>query len=60
MTSSTRNRSSSKVPRLVLPDDVFVNVGKTVGAELNRGLQFLQDVSCGGNLKQFLLVSLEF
>ncbi|XP_028781353.1 reticulon-like protein B8 isoform X1 [Neltuma alba] len=46
----------SKVPRLVLPEDFFVNIATTAGAEVNRGLRFLQDVSCSGNLKQFLVV----
>ncbi|KAK9924171.1 hypothetical protein M0R45_032554 [Rubus argutus] len=50
------NRSSSKVPRLVLPDDLFVNIAITIGSEINRGLGFIQDVACGGNLKQFLVV----
>ncbi|KAF2302248.1 hypothetical protein GH714_033866 [Hevea brasiliensis] len=48
------NRSSSKVPRLVLPDEVFVSVGRSIGIEVNHALKFLQDVSSGGNLKQFL------
>ncbi|KAF7833431.1 reticulon-like protein B8 [Senna tora] len=46
----------SKVPRLVLPEDFFVNIATAVGAEVNQGLRFLQDVACGGNLKQFLIV----
>ncbi|KAI4305979.1 hypothetical protein L6164_029300 [Bauhinia variegata] len=50
------NRSQSKVPRLVLPEDVFVNIATAVSAEVNRGLGFLQDVACGGNLKQFLII----
>jgi len=52
------DRKPSKVPRFVLPDDFFVNIATAVGAEVNRGLRFLQDVSCGGNLKQFLIVSI--
>ncbi|KAL4289720.1 hypothetical protein GQ457_14G002280 [Hibiscus cannabinus] len=51
------NRSSSQVPRLVLPDELFVSIGRSIGAELNRGLQLLQDVACRGNLKQFLVVA---
>ncbi|KAG4964461.1 hypothetical protein AAZX31_14G030900 [Glycine max] len=50
------SRKPSKVPRFVLPDGIFVNIATAVGAEVNRGLRFLQDVSCGGNLKQFLIV----
>ncbi|PRQ52164.1 hypothetical protein RchiOBHm_Chr2g0152491 [Rosa chinensis] len=50
------NRSSSKIPRLVLPEDLFVNIAISIGAEINRGLEFIQDVACGGNLKQFLVV----
>ncbi|CAH8339612.1 unnamed protein product [Eruca vesicaria subsp. sativa] len=51
------NRSQSRVPRLVLPKDFFADVGVTIGTEINRGLLFLQDLSCRGNLKQFLMVS---
>ncbi|XP_021604799.1 reticulon-like protein B8 isoform X2 [Manihot esculenta] len=50
------SRSSSEVPRLVIPDEAFVNVGRSIGIEVNHALQFLQDVSCGGSLKQFLVV----
>ncbi|XP_011032748.1 PREDICTED: reticulon-like protein B8 isoform X1 [Populus euphratica] len=50
------NRAPSQVPRLVLPKDIFVSIGRSIGAEVNRDLQFLQDVSCGGNLKKFLVV----
>ncbi|XP_038683430.1 reticulon-like protein B8 isoform X2 [Tripterygium wilfordii] len=54
--SGLLNRSPSKVPRLVLPDEIFANIGIAVGTEVNRGLRFLQDVACGGNLKHFLVV----
>uniref|UniRef100_A0A2P2KE61 Reticulon-like protein n=1 Tax=Rhizophora mucronata TaxID=61149 RepID=A0A2P2KE61_RHIMU len=50
------NRSPAQVPRLVLPEEIFVNIGSSVGAEVNHVLQLLQDVSCGGTLKQFLVV----
>ncbi|XP_048626557.1 reticulon-like protein B8 isoform X1 [Brassica napus] len=49
------NRSQSRVPRLVLPKDFFADVGVTIGTEVNRGFVFLQDLSCRGNLKQFLM-----
>lgn len=42
----------------MLPDDIFVSIGRSIGAEVNCALQFLQDVSCGGNFKQFLVVGL--
>ncbi|KAI4308142.1 hypothetical protein L6164_031246 [Bauhinia variegata] len=51
------NRSQSKVPRLVIHKDIFVNIATAVGALINRFLGFLQDVACGGNLKQFLMVA---
>ncbi|KAJ6773927.1 RETICULON [Salix purpurea] len=54
--SSLINRAPAQVPRLVLPKDIFVSIGKSIGGEVNRDLKFLQDVSCGGNLKQFVLV----
>ncbi|KAL5196528.1 hypothetical protein ABZP36_000040 [Zizania latifolia] len=50
------NGSSTKVPRVELPDELFANIGTTVGAQVNKFLGSLQDVSCGRNLKQFLLV----
>lgn len=49
-------RSQTKAPRLVLPEDILVNIVKSIGAELNRALNYLQDVACGGNIKEFLLV----
>ncbi|KAK3008908.1 hypothetical protein RJ639_013719 [Escallonia herrerae] len=52
------NRSPSKVPRLVLPDELFVNTAISIGSEVNRALGFLQDVACGGNIKQLLVVVL--
>ncbi|KDP36280.1 hypothetical protein JCGZ_10290 [Jatropha curcas] len=54
--SGLLNVSPSKVPRLVVPDELFVSIGRSIGLEVNRALRFLQDVSSGGNLKQFLLV----
>lgn len=52
-----RSRSASKPPRLVVPKEVFVNIGKSVGVEVNQALEYIQDVALGGNLKQFLIVS---
>ncbi|KAL7215633.1 hypothetical protein ACSBR1_027728 [Camellia fascicularis] len=54
--SGLLNRSQSKTPRLVLPDELFVNTAKSIGAEVNQALGFLQDLACGGNIKQFLAV----
>ncbi|XP_027931021.1 reticulon-like protein B8 [Vigna unguiculata] len=50
------NRQPSDVPRLVLPEELFVNIATVVGGEVNRGLRILQDAACRGNLKQFLIV----
>ncbi|KAK4275640.1 hypothetical protein QN277_018684 [Acacia crassicarpa] len=50
------SREQAKIPRLVIPDNLFVNIATAAGAELNQGLRFLQDVACGGNLKLFLIV----
>ncbi|KAA8524121.1 hypothetical protein F0562_010448 [Nyssa sinensis] len=55
--SGLLNKTPSKVPRLVLPDELFVNIATSIGAEVNRALGFLQDVACGGNLKQFVVVT---
>ncbi|XP_057796741.1 reticulon-like protein B8 isoform X2 [Salvia miltiorrhiza] len=54
--SSILNRSSSSAPRVVLPEEVFVNIGKMVGTEVNRSLIYLQDVACEGTIKQFVVV----
>lgn len=48
-------RSSSQVPRIVLPEEMFVNLAKMIGSEVNRGLGFLQDLACRGTSKQFLI-----
>lgn len=50
------SRSRSEVPRLVLPDELFVNIAVSIGAQINQFLGFIQDVACGRNLKQFLVV----
>ncbi|CAL5332322.1 unnamed protein product [Camellia sinensis] len=52
--------SQSKPPRLVLPDELFVNITKSIGAEVNQALVFLQDLACGGNIKQFLACFVAF
>ncbi|KAJ9686001.1 hypothetical protein PVL29_015069 [Vitis rotundifolia] len=54
--SGVFSRSSSEVPRLDLPAELFQNIGVAVGFQVNQALGFLQDVACGGNLKQFLMV----
>ncbi|XP_010036176.2 reticulon-like protein B8 [Eucalyptus grandis] len=48
--------SSSEVPRLKIPEELFVNIGMVVGSEVNRALGFLQDVASRKDLKQFLVV----
>jgi len=49
-------RSPSQVPRVELPDEMFVNIAVAIGAQVNKFLSFLQDVSCERNLKHFLVV----
>ncbi|GAU21588.1 hypothetical protein TSUD_131720 [Trifolium subterraneum] len=51
------NSTPDQVPRFSIPQELFVNIATVVGNEVNRGLRFLQDVSCEGNLKLFLIVS---
>lgn len=48
--------SSREVPRIKLPEELFVNIGVAIGAQVNKFLDLIQDISCGGNLKQFLIV----
>jgi hypothetical protein len=49
-------RGPSNVPRVELPEEMFANAGAAVGAQVNKALGAVQDVACGRNLKQFLLV----
>ncbi|XP_059664895.1 reticulon-like protein B8 isoform X2 [Cornus florida] len=53
--SGVLKRPSSKVPRLILPKELFVNIANSVGAEINRALGYLQDIASKGNLKEFLV-----
>ncbi|XP_049931235.1 retrovirus-related Pol polyprotein from transposon RE1 isoform X2 [Nymphaea colorata] len=55
--SALVNRSQAQVPRVVCPEELFVNIAISFGAQLNLFLGFLQDVASGRNLKQFLLVA---
>ncbi|KAF3789725.1 Reticulon-like protein B8 [Nymphaea thermarum] len=55
--SALVNRSQAQVPRVVCPEELFVNIAVSFGAQLNLFLGFLQDVASGRNLKQFLLVA---
>ncbi|KAJ4746301.1 Reticulon-like protein [Rhynchospora pubera] len=50
--------SSREVPRVKLPEELFVNIGVAVGGQVNKFLDLIQEISCGGNLKQFLIVVL--
>ncbi|KAI7724695.1 hypothetical protein M8C21_004572 [Ambrosia artemisiifolia] len=43
-------------PRLVLSDELFVNISTTVGAEVNRALGFLQHAGSRGDIKQLAIV----
>jgi hypothetical protein len=43
-----------------LPEELFANIGAAVGAQVNKFLGSLQDISCGGDLKQFLMVCIRF
>lgn len=51
--SGLMNRTPSQMPRVVLPDELFDNIGMVIGTEINRFLGiFLQDVAT--NLKQLV------
>ncbi|XP_071696373.1 reticulon-like protein B8 [Rutidosis leptorrhynchoides] len=43
-------------PRIILPDELFVNIATSVGAEVNRALAFLQNVGSRGDIKQLAVV----
>ena len=51
------SRSPSQVPRVELPEELFVNIAIAIGAQVNKFMCFLQDVSCERNLKHFVVVS---
>jgi hypothetical protein len=48
---------ASNVPRVELPEELFANAGRAAGAQVNRALGALQDISCGRDLRRFLIVS---
>ncbi|XP_022931540.1 reticulon-like protein B8 isoform X2 [Cucurbita moschata] len=48
------DRTSSNVPHLDLPVELFVEIAVSFAVEANRALHFLQDIACNGDLKQFL------
>ncbi|XP_008811812.4 reticulon-like protein B8 isoform X1 [Phoenix dactylifera] len=54
--SDMLSRSPSQVPRLVLPEELFINIAVCIGAQINQFLGFIQDVACGRNLRQSLVV----
>ncbi|KVH95786.1 Reticulon [Cynara cardunculus var. scolymus] len=43
-------------PRLVLPDELVVNIATSVGGEVNHALGFLQNVGSRGDIKQLATV----
>ncbi|KAL4569998.1 hypothetical protein LXL04_025647 [Taraxacum kok-saghyz] len=43
-------------PRVILPDELFVNIAKLVADEVNRALGYLQYVGSRGDIKQLALV----
>ncbi|CAN6281108.1 unnamed protein product [Urochloa humidicola] len=53
--SNMLSGSPSEVPRVELPDELFVNIAVAIGAQVNKFLSFLQDVSCERNLKHFVV-----
>ncbi|CAL4944704.1 unnamed protein product [Urochloa decumbens] len=53
--SNMLSGSPSQVPRVELPADLFVNIAVAIGAQVNKFLSFLQDVSCERNLKHFVV-----
>ncbi|CAL5342942.1 unnamed protein product [Camellia sinensis] len=52
--SKFTKQSPSEPPHLVLPDELFVNIAKSVGVVINLAFGSFQDVACRGNIKQFL------
>ncbi|KAJ1690022.1 hypothetical protein LUZ63_014177 [Rhynchospora breviuscula] len=49
-------KSSSEVPRIKLPDKLFMELAVSAGDQLNQFLGFIQDISCGRSLKDFVMI----
>jgi len=47
---------ASNVPRLEVPEELFADAGRAAGAQVNRALGALQDISCGRDLRRFHIV----
>ncbi|XP_074574846.1 reticulon-like protein B8 [Curcuma longa] len=51
------SRSTIHVPRVVIPEDIFVDIAISLGAQINQFLGYVQDVASERNLRQFLVVA---
>ncbi|KAH9315497.1 hypothetical protein KI387_024124, partial [Taxus chinensis] len=51
------NRSPPKMPRIAVPEDIFIIAAIALRNEVNRFLTFLQDVATGRDLKTFIGVT---
>ncbi|CAN6209286.1 unnamed protein product [Urochloa humidicola] len=47
---------ASNAPRVELPEEMFANAGRAAGEQVNKALALLQDISCGRDLRRFLIV----
>ncbi|GJM89525.1 hypothetical protein PR202_ga05726 [Eleusine coracana subsp. coracana] len=50
------NKSPPNIPEVRIPEDVVVNVARSLRYELNRGFATLREIGRGHDLKKFLIV----
>ncbi|EAY98759.1 hypothetical protein OsI_20691 [Oryza sativa Indica Group] len=50
------NKSPPNIPEVKIPEDLAVNVARSVRFEINRGFATLREIGLGHDLKKFLIV----
>jgi predicted DNA-binding protein (UPF0278 family) len=49
-------RSPPNIPEVKIPEDLAVNVARSLRYEINRGFATLREIGQGHDLKKFLIV----
>ncbi|XP_073131443.1 reticulon-like protein B2 [Henckelia pumila] len=50
------NKSTPKIPEVILPEDIVLRVASALRLEFNAGVAILRDIASGKDLKKFLAV----
>uniref|UniRef100_A0ACD5VJT2 Uncharacterized protein n=1 Tax=Avena sativa TaxID=4498 RepID=A0ACD5VJT2_AVESA len=50
------NKSPPNIPEVKIPEDMIVNIARSLRYEINRGFSTLRDIGQGRDLKKFLIV----